>query len=129
MLTTHYSTTNLPVCSWFAFICLKLSSYCRNSSEVFQNQVYSDARFCQCLVIDWLKSPKINGSNPIRTLVQLKYSCGGLMSCCFYDAMNKPAIVLSPNSSLVSVQNTDMLTSASGLQGHCVSAEVSGFHV
>ena len=63
---------------------------------------------------------------PIRTSIWLKYSFDDLVSHCFYDAMDKPAIVFPPNSSVLrSVQNTDMLTRASGLKGHHYLAEVS----
>ena len=48
------------------------------------------------------------------------------MSPCFCDAMDKPATLYPPNSSLGSAQNTDMLTSASRLQRLHVLAEVSG---
>ena len=60
------------------------------------------------------------------TLVQLKYSSGGLVSHCFYNAMDKPATISQPNSSLGSALKTDVLTSASGLQGHYILAEISG---
>ena len=51
----------------------------------------------------------------------------GLMSHCFCDAGDMPALVFRPNSSLKSVQNTDVVTSASRLQWHRVLAEVSGY--
>ena len=63
---------------------------------------------------------------PIRTLVRLKYSSGGLMSHCFYDAIDSSAIILPPQSSLGSAQNIDVLTSAPRLHGHHVLAEVTG---
>ena len=58
----------------------------------------------------------------MRTLVRLKYSSGGLKSHCFDDAVDKPAIILPPNSSLRSSKNTDVLTSASEPQEHHVLA-------
>ena len=47
------------------------------------------------------------------------------MSHCFYDATDKPAIVFPLNSSLRSVQETEVLTSVSGPLWHHVLAEVS----
>ena len=44
----------------------------------------------------------------------------------FYGATDKPAIISQQNSSLSSMQKTDLLTCASGLLRHHVLAEVSG---
>ena len=84
----------------------------------------SDERFGRSLVMNQLKSQKTDCSNPLWTLVRLKYGSGGLVSHCFYGAVDKPAIISQQNSSLGSAQ--DMLTSAHGLQRHNVLAEVSG---
>ena len=48
------------------------------------------------------------------------------MSHCFHSAAVKLATISQQNSSLSSVQKTDMLTTASGLQRHHVLAEVNG---
>ena len=50
------------------------------------------AHFHWSPVIDWLKSQKTGCSKSLRTLVQLKCSSGGLVSYCFYGAVDKPAI-------------------------------------
>ena len=88
----------------------------------------SDAHFCRSPVTDRLKSRKTLCSNPHQDLGAIKYSSCGLVSHCFceYDAVDKPVAVFLPKSSLRAVQNTDLLTSASGLQGHHVLAEGSG---
>ena len=54
----------------------------------------SYGHFRRSPVIDRLKSPKRPiVPTPIRTLDRLKYSSGGLVPHCVYDAANKPAIV------------------------------------
>ena len=62
-------------------------------------------------------------------MVQLKYGSDGLMSHCFHDDGDKPAIVFlffSPsNSSLKSAHKTEVLINAAGLQGRQDLTEVS----
>ena len=59
-----------------------------------------DAHFCWFLVIGWLKNhnrPIV--PNPVRTLIQLKYSSGGLMSHNSYDAKDRCTIVYQNQAS------------------------------
>ena len=62
---------------------------------------------------------------PIRTLVELKYSSGGLMSHCFYDATDKPAVAFPPKFKPRVSAKHRLLTSASRPQRHLVLVEVS----
>ena len=66
----------------------------------------SDAHFHWSPVTDQWKSQRPIVPTPIGTLVRLKYTSGGLVFQCFYNAADKPAIVFPPDSSLRSVQNT-----------------------
>ena len=61
-------------------------------------------------------------STPFRMLVRSKYSSGDLVSHCFDNAVDYHFL---PNSLIGSAQNIGVLTSASGLQGNHVPAEVS----
>ena len=68
-------------------------------------------------------------SNPHQDLglIKYKYSSGDLLSFFFTMPLTSlVAVVFPPNSSRRSAQNTDVLASASGPQGHHVLAEVSG---
>ena len=73
-----------------------------------------------------LKYQKTDCSNPSHDLNPIKIRFGGLVSSCFYDAADKPAVIAQQNSSLGSVQKTDVLTRTSGPQRRHVLAEVSG---
>ena len=73
-----------------------------------------------------IKIPKDQLYQPPQDLGPIKIQSWCFVSYCFDDAVNKPAIIFPPNSSLRSEQNTNVLTSASGQQGHHVLAEVSG---
>ena len=96
----NHSMCMLQICQWCTFLSISSHRSIKNSKT---------------LIVP----------TPIRTLVRLKYSVGGLMSHCFYDAVDKWAVVLPPDSSFRSVQNTDVLTSSTRLQGHLILAEVS----
>ena len=88
-------------------------------------------------VLQWCTFPSVPSPRPVKItkgqlfqppsrLVQLKYSSGGLVSHCFFCAVDKNAFFSLLKSSLRSVQNTDLLTSASGPKRHLVLAEVGG---
>ena len=77
---------------------------------------------------DW-NPQRLIVSTSIRTLVRLKYNSGGLVSSFSMMLWTSPAaIVFPPNSSIRLAQRIEVLTSASGPQGHLrhVLAEVNG---
>ena len=98
-------------------------SDCKN--QIVFKLVCSDAHFHQSLVIN--QSQKTDCSpTPSGPWSDWNNSSSGLVSHCFYDAMDRPSVVFTLNSSLRSMQNTEVLTIASGPLGHHVLAEVRG---
>ena len=98
---------------------------CRISGRCIHCPSTIDAHFCLLLVLDRLKSQMTYCSNPHQVLGLMKIQFWWSHVPVFYDAADKPFFVFPPNSNLRSVQNTDVLTSASGLKGRLVLAEVS----
>ena len=73
----------------------------------------NDVHFHQCPVIDQLKSWKTYFCNPPQDPSLIKIHFWWSVSCCFYGAVVKPAVIFPPHSGLGSAQNTAVLTCAS----------------
>ena len=115
---------------WFSSECFTASSQktSHTHTHTHTRTWMHKHQWCLLLLVSGHRLKKNNPdcSHPHQDLgpidTQFWWSCVPFI---LYDATDKPAIVFPPNSSLKSVQNTNVWTSASELQGHHVLAEVS----